>query len=257
MMSPFNKISFIGAGNVAFNYVNVLKNNGIYPNFVLVRNENKLLQIQNDFGVKATAHYDDILDSDMIIVAVNDEAIKDVASNLIDFKGIVVHTSGTQPSSVLNIAENYGVLYPLQTMTKKNVTDFEKVPLLITASSSEVLEKIHKFAEMMSENVVECSDEDRRYIHLSAVFVCNFVNLMLQIGGDLIEDKGFEISVFRHLVDETIDNAFAYGAKNALTGPARRGDMDTINKHLSLLKDKNDEKKIYEMLTDFIINKYK
>lgn len=257
MSSIINKVSFVGSGNVAYNFCNVLKTNNIYPDYVLIRNHDKIHETEKSFGLKVTTEYNDIIDSDLIIIAVNDESIEDVALQLNNYKGIVVHTSGTQASSLLDTIENHGVIYPLQTMTKEIVADFSKVPLLITASSYDVLKKIHTFAKIMSDNVIECSDEDRKFIHLSAVFVCNFVNVMLQIGDELLVNKGFKLSMMEHLVRVTVDNAFESGPHNSLTGPARRGDIDTINKHLSLLNDNTEEKKIYELLTNFIIDKYK
>lgn len=253
----YNKVSFVGSGNVTYNFCNILKNNNISPDYVLIRNHDKKQETEKSLGLKVTLDYDDIIDSDLIVIAVNDESIEEVASHLKDCKGIVVHTSGTQSSSLLDSIENHGVIYPLQTLTKQSVADFSKVPLLITASSSEVLKKIHTFAEIMSDNIIECSDEDRKHIHLSAVFVCNFVNVMLQIGGEILDNKGFNLSVLENLVRVTIDNAFRLGPQNSLTGPARRGDVDTIDKHLKLLEDNAEEKKIYELLTNYIIDKYK
>ena len=107
----------------------------------------------------------------------------------------------------------------------------------------------------MSDVVFECSDDDRSAIHLSAVFVCNFVNVMLQIGDKLLENKAVNISIFESLVKETVDKAFVMGPKNALTGPAKRGDFETIEKHKKSLENNIDEKKIYELLTSYIINK--
>ena len=256
-MSSLIKISFIGSGNVAYNYCKALKNNNIDPCYILTRNVDKIPFIENLFATKATTRYEDILDSDIIIIAVNDGAIKDVVSNLVGYRGIVVHTSGAQHSTILDIVDNYGVIYPLQTMTKKNVADFSKFPLLITASSSEVLKKICNFAKMMSDNVVVCSDEDRRRVHLSAVFVCNFVNVMLQIADDILKENGYELSMLEHLVRETIDNAMNQTPVQALTGPARRADIDTINKHLLLLEGKSEEREIYEILTNYVLKKYK
>ncbi len=257
MLSQIEKISFVGSGNVAFNLCNVLKNNNIHPDYILIRNNEKLSEVENLFSTKTTTNYNDIINSELIIIAVNDESIEEVVSHLINYKGIVVHTSGTQSSLLLKQFDNHGVIYPLQTLTRDVVADFKKLPLLITASSSEVLKKIHTFAKMMSDNVMECSDENRRFIHLSAVFVCNFVNVMLQIGGELLEDKGFSINLFENLVRETIDKAFMVGPQNSLTGPARRGDFDTIKKHLSLLENSTEKKEIYELLTNYIVNKYK
>ena len=91
---------------------------------------------------------------------------------------------------------------------------------------------------------------------MNAVYVSNFVNVMLQIGEKLLSTKSLDISILEPLVKETINKAFKMGAENALTGPARRHDMETINKHIELLNDNVEEKKIYELLTDYILKKY-
>jgi predicted short-subunit dehydrogenase-like oxidoreductase (DUF2520 family) len=170
---------------------------------------------------------------------------------------MLVHTSGTQSSTILNVVDNYGILYPLQTLTKDYDVDFESVPILINASSREYLEKLKSLAEKMSNVVMECSDDDRRYIHMNAVYVSNFVNVMLQVGEKLLAERSLDISILEPLVRETVNKAFTMGAEKALTGPARRGDAETINKHLALLDANVEEKKIYELLTEYIINKYK
>lgn len=254
-MNPFEKIALIGSGNVAYAYSKALMNNGISPSYIYTRSVDKIPEIEKYFGLNATSNFDELFDCDLIIIAVNDDAICEVAANLKNYKGLLVHTSGTKPSYALNHVENYGVLYPLQTLTKDFDVDFKKIPLLVNASNSVCLQKLKSLANIMSNVVFECSDEDRGAIHLSAVFVCNFVNVMLQIGDKLLEDKGFNVSIFESLVKETIDKAFVLGPGCALTGPAKRGDFETIEKHEKLLENNLDEKKIYELLTSYIINK--
>ena len=256
-MIPFEKIAIIGSGNVAYTYSKVLKDNGIMPEYILARDLNKVSKIEDLFGVKTITDYDKLFDCDLIIVAVKDDAIEEVASRLHNYKGMLVHTSGTQSSTILNVVDNYGILYPLQTLTKDYDVDFESVPILINASSREYLEKLKSLAEKMSNVVMECSDDDRRYIHMNAVYVSNFVNVMLQVGEKLLAERSLDISILEPLVRETVNKAFTMGAEKALTGPARRGDAETINKHLALLDANVEEKKIYELLTEYIINKYK
>lgn len=256
-MNPFDKIALIGSGNVSYALVKALKDNGINPNYILIRDEGKKTEIETEFGVEAVADYGKVIDCDLIIIAVKDDAIQNVALNLDGYRGLLVHTSGTQPSSLLNNVKNYGILYPLQTLTKSFDVDFKKVPLMINASSSDNLEKLRVLASIISDVVIDCSDEDRSHIHMSAVYVSNFVNIMLQIGDNLLKYKGLDISVLEPLVRETVNKSFAMGPEKALTGPAKRGDVNTISKHLSLLDNKIEEKKIYEMLTDYIMNKSK
>ena len=257
VMSPFTKIALIGSGNVAASFFNALNDNDIYVSCVFVRNADKKSEAETLFGDIVVTDYEELFDCDLIIIAVNDDAIAEVVSNLSDYKGLLLHTSGTKPSSVLNIVDNYGVIYPIQTLTKNVSVDFRAIPLLITASSSDNLAKLASFAESLSDVVVECPDEDRIFIHASAVYVSNFVNVLLQIGEKLLINKGYKISLMEPLVNETINKAFALGPEKALTGPARRGDSETINNHLVLLNNYENEKKIYELLTDYIIKKYR
>lgn len=254
-MIPFDKIALIGSGNVAYAYSKALIENGIMLYRIYTRSSERIPEIERTFGFKATADFDELFDCDLIIIAVKDDAIHEVSLNLENYKGLLVHTSGTQPSSALDNVDNYGVLYPLQTLTKDFEVDFKKVPLLINASSACYLEKLRALANMMSDVVLECNDDDRGMIHLSAVYVCNFVNVMLQVGDKLLAKKGLDVSIFESLVKETISKAFALGPKNALTGPAKRGDVETINRHKRLLEDNPEEKEIYELLTNYIINK--
>ena len=255
-MFPFCKVAIIGSGNVAYTYSKVLINNGIYPKYILIRNKDKAPEVEKLFGVKATTDYNMLSDCDLIIIAVKDDVIKDVASNLSGSNAVLVHTSGTQKSTVLNVVDNYGIIYPLQTISKDYEIDFKSVPLLINASTLEVKDKLKSMAQIMSDIVIECTDEDRSYIHMNAVYVSNFVNVMLQIGEKLLRRKSLDISILEPLVKETINKAFAMGAENALTGPARRHDTNTINNHLNLLNDDIEEKKIYELLTNYILKKY-
>ena len=255
-MIPFESVAIIGSGNVAYVYSKVLKNKGINLRYVFVRNQERLSEVEKLFGVKAISDYETLFSCDLIIIAVKDDAIEEVAAKLQNYKGVLVHTSGTQNINALQSADNYGVIYPLQTLSKDYDVDFKSVPILINASSSEVKGKLRLIAEKMSDVVIECSDEDRRYIHMNAVYVSNFVNVMLQIGEKLLKEKSLGISILEPLVKETVNKAFSMGAEKALTGPARRGDVETINKHLDLLKNNEEEKEVYKLLTNYIINKY-
>ena len=255
-MIPFESVAIIGSGNVAYVYSKVLKNKGINLRYVFVRNQERLSEVEKLFGVKAISDYETLFSCDLIIIAVKDDAIEEVAAKLQNYKGVLVHTSGTQNITALQCVDNYGVIYPLQTLSKDYDVDFKSVPILINASSSEVNGKLRLIAEKMSDVVIECSDEDRRYIHMNAVYVSNFVNVMLQIGEKLLKEKSLSISILEPLVKETVNKEFSMGAEKALTGPARRGDVETINKHLDLLKNNEEEKEVYKLLTNYIINKY-
>lgn len=255
-MLQFGKIAVVGAGNVAYTLCKVLKNKEINPYCVYVRNACAAEKMHRELDVDVVSDYKKVMESDFLIIAVNDDAISEVASHLVDYKGLVVHTSGTKPSEVLSSIERYGVLYPLHTMSKEREISFDNVPLLIYANSPEDLIRLNGFAEQLSSKVQYCDDEQRKAIHLSAVFVSNFTNVMLGVGEKVLKDNGLTLDLIYPLVKEMIQKSFAISPEKALTGPARRGDLETIRNHEEMLADSSKELEIYKVLTNYILEKY-
>ena len=252
----FGKIAIIGAGNTAYTLCKVLKSKEIEPFCVLVRNPEKAEKVREDLGVEVVFSYEKVLESDLAIIAVNDDAISEVAAYLIDYKGLVVHTSGTKPSELLNRSMRFGVFYPLQTMSKTREISFDEIPLLIYANSPDDVEMLSRFAKQFSNKVEFCDDEQRKAIHLAAVYVSNFTNVMLGIGDKLLKENGLTLNLMRPLVMEMMKKSFEISPEKALTGPARRGDFATIGEHEKMLAYNPDELAIYMILTDYIIDKY-
>ena len=255
-MLQFGKIAIVGAGNVAYTLCKVLKNKGINPYCVYVRDASAAEKMHLDLNVETVSDYEKVLKSDFLIIAVKDDAITEVAAYLIDYKGLVVHTSGTKPAELLNRTERYGVFYPLQTMSKEREISFDDVPLLIYANSPEDLIRLHGFASLLSSKVEYCDDEQRKAIHLSAVYVSNFSNLMLEIGDKILKNNNLDLLLMKPLVMEMIQKSFQISPDRALTGPARRGDLATIKEHEKMLANNPKELEIYKILTDYIFEKY-
>lgn len=255
-MLQFGKIAIVGAGNMAYTLCKVLKNKEINPYCVFVRDAAKAEKMHQDLGVETVSDYEKVLKSDLVIIAVRDDEISEVASHLVDYKGLAVHTSGTKSSEVLNRLERHGVFYLPFTMSKERDISFDDVPLLIYANTPEDLIRLKGFAEKLSSKVQYCDDEQRRTIHLVAVFVSNFTNLMLGIGDKILKDNDLNLSMMEPLVMEMMKKSFDISPDNALTGPARRGDMETIRKHEEMLANLPKELEIYKILTNYILEKY-
>ena len=252
----FGKIAIIGAGNTAYTLCKVLKSKGIEPFCIYVRNPEKAEKVRADLDVEVVFSYEKVLESDLAIIAVNDDAISEVAAHLIDYKGLVVHTSGTKPSELLNRSMRFGVFYPLQTMSKTREISFDEIPLLIYANSPDDVEMLSRFAKQFSNKVEFCDDEQRKAIHLAAVYVSNFTNVMLGIGDKLLKKNGLSLDLMRPLVMEKMKKSFEISPEKALTGPARRGDIQTILDHEEMLVNSPKELEIYKVLTNYILEKY-
>ena len=256
-MRQFGKIAVIGAGNVAYTLCKVMKNKGITPFCVFVRNPEKAAKMHEDLGVETVSNYEKVLESDLAIIAVKDDAISEVAEHLLEYKGLAVHTSGTKPSELLDRSMRFGVFYPLQTMSKEREISFDEIPLLIYANSPDDVEMLSRFAKQFSNKVVFCDDEQRKAIHLAAVYVSNFTNVMLEIGDKLLKDNGLSLEIMKPLVMEMMQKSFEISPEKALTGPARRGDFATVEEHEKMLSDNPKEQEIYKVLTNYILENYR
>ena len=162
---------------------------------------------------------------------------------------VIVHTSGSQPIDLLSNLESYGVLYPFQTFTKNQEVNFDAIPVFVEGNSDKVTEIIETAAKAISPKVKRVSSEDRKKVHLAAVFACNFTNHLYAIAENILSDAKLDLSDIEHLMQETVTKAVNISAKNAQTGPAIRGDQNILDQHLSILKDDEDKYQVYKLLS--------
>jgi len=248
------KVVLIGSGNVAKHLHDVFSvSETIELAQVVGRNE----MVLKDFGnaVKTTTDFSKIEESDIYIIAVSDDAIASVSKKLGKTKGLVVHTSGGKSIAILQNHIRNGVFYPLQTFSKNRKVDFNKVPICVEANSDSDLKLLKELALHISEKVFEVSSEQRKALHLSAVFVNNFTNHLYYVGNRICEEHQLPFEILYPLIEETVHKLSDLSPRDAQTGPARRGDTKTVNAHLNQLK-KLDENEIYALLSQSIQKTY-
>ena len=146
-------------------------------------------------------------------------------------------------------ATDFGVLYPLQTLSVNREADFTQVPFCIEANRASSLEKLHQLASLLSEKVVPLVSEQRRQLHLAAVFVCNFVNHFYAIGETLVIEKQLEFDLLKPLILETALKAMQHSPLTVQTGPAIRGNETIMNQHLKMLADHPDWQNLYSLIS--------
>ena len=121
-----------------------------------------------------------------------------------DNDSLFVHTAGSVPMSVWQgYANHYGVFYPMQTFSKKREVDFKEIPFFIESSEPKYVELLKEIAATMSQRVYEADSEQRKSLHLAAVFTCNFTNHMYALAADLLEKYQLPFEVMLPLIDET------------------------------------------------------
>ena len=191
--------------------------------------------------------------ADIYILSVKDSALQDVIHNAVKGREgqLFVHTAGSMPLDLFKgCCARYGVLYPMQTFSMDREVNFCEIPLFIEASDAASLEQIHALADSVSQHVYELSTADRRYLHLAAVFACNFANHCYTLAADVLEKKGLPFDVMLPLVDETARKVHELHPKDAQTGPAVRGDQNVMQAQAALLE--GTTKEIYELLSQSI-----
>lgn len=190
--------------------------------------------------------------ADLYLIAVADKAVAEVATQLDINDHLVVHTTASLSKHVLKEAsKNYGVLYPLQSLRKEMSLD-TPIPLLVDGNKEEVTVQIEQIAAALSSTVIKANDQTRVKMHVAAVFACNFTNYMYLQSAAFCEKEGLEFSLLQPLIEETATRLRAFHPSEVFTGPAVRGDMETINKHLSLLEAYPDLHSIYDEITNKI-----
>ena len=193
-------------------------------------------------------------DADVYIFSVKDSALEQLISQLCGGeKKVFLHTAGSMPMSVFRgKALHYGVLYPMQTFSKQREVDFSIIPCFIEANDEFAQKQIEGLAGQISHRVFQLSSEDRKYLHLSAVFACNFANHCYAVSQELLQQHGIPFDVMLPLIDETAAKVHGMTPKDAQTGPAVRYDENVIGKQIQLLENQPYFQKIYDSMSKSI-----
>lgn len=193
-------------------------------------------------------------DADVYLICTSDEVITAMSVLLSENNGLVVHVSGSAAIDAIDKKHaRRGVMYPLQTFNKSSSVEFTDIPVFIEAERQSDLDFLMSFARLLSEVVIPLKVEQRRALHVAAVFACNFTNFMYALAAEIMQENGMDFQLLFPLIQET-----AQRIKNAdnpmslQTGPAVRNDVETIQKHLDLLKNKPKLQELYRILTQSI-----
>jgi len=247
------KIVLLGAGNLAYHLTNCLLNNkAIQVVQVYNRSLEKINYLKSKTSI--TNNLSELKDADIYIIAVSDSAILDLSSKLNFKTKLVVHTSGSVAMKELTSNSNKGVFYLLQTFSKEREIDFSTIPICIEASEKKDLELLETLAKSISNNCFLINSEQRKNLHIAAVFVNNFVNHLYHLGNEICNENKVPFEILQPLIQETSNKIAELSPFEAQTGPAKRNDVKTIEKHKAMLTTNQQE--IYTLLTKSIYKTY-
>ena len=246
------RVSIIGSGNVAQHLIVAFsKTTDIELVQVFARKDAAVAHLTSPD--KIYTNFNDIIAADLFIIAITDDAITEVSAAIPFSNELVVHTSGSVSIEAIDNKNRPGVFYPLQTFSKSKEVDFKTIPICIETKNEKDFQILEKVAKSISNTVYKINSEQRKALHIAAVFVCNFVNHLYQIGNNICIKNDLPFDILKPLIQETANKILTLSPNQAQTGPAKRKDTQTINAHLSFLSDEN-QKEIYKMLTKSIID---
>lgn len=237
-------VSILGYGNVARHLEKAFANSDA----VRLQQIYSRTKSESEFS---TTDLNALVASDVYIIAVSDDAISTLSNQLQFENKLVVHTSGSLPLSELNSKNRRGVFYPLQTFSKSREVNWETIPICIETENASDLEMLRQVAGAISNSVYEIDSEQRRALHVAAVFASNFTNHLCAIANDICTQHKIPFEILKPLILETAQKISTLSPTEAQTGPAIRRDQSTINAHLNLLTD-SMQVEIYKILTKSI-----
>jgi predicted short-subunit dehydrogenase-like oxidoreductase (DUF2520 family) len=257
------KVTLIGAGNVAWHLGSKLFESGCEIVQVFSRNLSKARELAELLNANFTDNLDEITtEAALYLLAIHDDAIGSVARQLLT-RGfsdkLFAHTSGATPMNVFSDDEKnrwtalrFGVLYPLQTFSRKRAADFSQIPFCIDANNKEDRERLTVLARQLSPHVYLVNDEQRAVLHVAAVFVNNFSNHLFHVGHEILAKHDLPFALLLPLIWETVAKLDDGTPFDMQTGPARRNDFSTIQRHLAMLKSEPHYQELYQLITQSI-----
>lgn len=249
-------IVLIGAGNLATNLGKALKSKGFHIVQVYSRTRESASKLATLLNADTTTSLEEVReDADLYIVSLSDSAFEKLVPEITKGKnkGLFVHTAGSIPMSIWEgYTDHGGVFYPMQTFSRSREVNFTRIPVFLEANDDRDLQILSYIASELSSKVHIISSEQRKVLHLSAVFACNFTNHMYALADHLLRKYDIPFDVMLPLIDETTQKAHQLSPKEAQTGPAIRYDKNVINKHLELLADEPAIQELYERISQSI-----
>lgn len=251
-------VVFVGAGNLATHLARSLHQAGFCIKQVYSRTEESARVLAESVNAGFTTEFATLLPgAELYIVSLKDAALIQLLPEIVAGKGhqgLWVHTAGSIPMSVWenNGVERYGVFYPMQTFSKQREVDFSQIPLFVEANHQSDVLLLKEIAGCLTSKVLDADSDQRKSLHLAAVFACNFANHMYALAEELLQKYNLPFEVILPLIDETARKVHELHPKQAQTGPAVRYDMNVMDAHLRMLDGEPRMQELYKLISQSI-----
>ncbi len=258
-MNEIKTISFIGSGNVATNLAIALNANGFTIDTIL----SQTLQNATVLAAKVNAKGTDELNqldqtSDLYIISLKDDVIGTFLKGLNLYNRLLVHTSGSYETTKLTkFSTKTGSFYPLQTFNKDISVDLSTIPIIIESENSEVIEALLSVAKRLTKKTHILNASQKKALHISAIGINNFTHFILSKSKQYCESNNLTFNLLKPLLKHTVESfSNEEMPLQKQTGPARRGDVAIINKHIESLTSDKEFQAMYKDLSQYILSEF-
>jgi predicted short-subunit dehydrogenase-like oxidoreductase (DUF2520 family) len=183
-------------------------------------------------GLAVSSGREAIADADLVVLAVPDGAIAQVAQQ-VPIGPWLAHVSGATSVTALFPHERRFSVHPLQTLTReRGPGQLDGAWAAVTAETDEARAVAHWLAELLGLHPFDLADADKPLYHAGAAIASNFLVTLYRAAARLMEETGAPPEALVPLMTRTIENGFV------LTGPIARGDWTTVEAHLRALEQR-------------------
>jgi predicted short-subunit dehydrogenase-like oxidoreductase (DUF2520 family) len=252
------KIVVVGSGNVAESLAQAIdESEGLELVQIFARNEERGRQVAE------LAHTEwsnsELAEADLYLISVSDNAVSDVARSLqLPENAVVAHTAGCCTLDSLAPHNHRAVFYPFQTFSVGRKVDFKRGFIFLEGATDHALTVVDSVAHALTDNVLPADTARRAVIHLSGVFACNFANAMYANAAEILAQEGLPFEIVAPVIEETAKKAVELlNPAKTQTGPARRGDTQTLNRHRAMLDNEERKRDIYDKISEDICERTK
>jgi len=248
----------IGTGNTAWFMATRLHKAGHSCLGVYGRDTDHARQLASAVKAPALAYVTDIQDdADCCILAITDHSIVEVAANFSFENTTLIHTAGSLSRMILEpFAQHAGVMWPIYSLIKGKLPQHREVPIVIKGSTDHAEELLKQLVASITDIHYTISWEQRQWLHLCAVLCNNFTNHMMAVSEQICNKQHIPFSLLYPIVSQTAERISQASPMKLQTGPARRGDELTIEKHMALLEQNPDWQELYRSITTSIDKMY-
>ncbi len=252
------RVVIVGSGNVAESLAQAIAEAEVLDLVqIFARNE------ERGRKVAALAHTEwsnsELANADLYLISVSDNAVEGCAKTLhIPQNAVVAHTAGCCSIDALAPHSHRAVFYPFQTFSVGRKVDFTKGYIFLEGATDHALQTVKEVAHRLTSKVEMADSARRAVIHLSGVFACNFANAMYANAAEVLASAGLPFDIVAPVIEETAQKVVEVLNPSATqTGPARRGDTQTLDRHRQMLANKPLTKDIYDKISEDICERAK